>query len=126
MSVRTINRVYCFKHPFHLLGRVQSLPAGTYCVETYEELEKGNSFVTYQPVLSLLHINGTSASDDARGSIQVSLEELDLAIMMDELAAEEIALLDGNISEQEQHLLGELRRVSRFGTARSPFSSVIR
>lgn len=126
MSVRTISKIYCFKHPFHLTGRSQRLPAGTYCVETYEELEKGDSFVIYQPVLSLLHINGTQASDTARFSIRVSLEELDLALVMDEIEAEELALLDADISQQESHLLDEIRRAGRFSAAKSPFTSVVR
>lgn len=126
MSVRTISNVYRFRHPFNLTGLTRNLPAGTYCVETYEELAEGDSFVTYQPVLSLLHINGTPASDAARLSILVSLEELDLALMMDEIAEEELALLDADISEQELNLLGEIHRASRVSSARSPFAMVIR
>ncbi|MFC4236762.1 hypothetical protein ACFOY8_16280 [Thalassospira xianhensis] len=126
MSVRTISNVYRFKNPFNLTGRAQSLPAGTYCVETYEELAEGDHFVTYQPVLSLLHINGALGSANARVSIQVSLEELDLALVMDEIAEEELALINADISEQELNLLSEIRRAGRGASVKSPFATVMR
>jgi len=126
MSVRAISNVYRFKHPFNLSGRTRNLPAGTYCVETYEEMAKGDSFVTYQPVLSLLHINGTPTSDAARLSIQVSLEELDLALVMDGIAEEELALIDADISDQELNLLSEIRRAGRVASVKSPFATVMR
>ncbi|OSQ30687.1 hypothetical protein [Thalassospira sp. MCCC 1A03138] len=126
MSVRTIRKVYCFRHPFHLAGRVRSLPAGVYCVETYEELEAGDCFVTYIPLLTLLHLNGEPASNDARVSIQVCLEELELALMMDDIAAEELTMFDSDVSEQELRLMSDIRRANRSSPARSPFATVMR
>lgn len=39
-----------FKHPFHLKGWAEPHPAGTYAVETEEELLDGLSFPAYRRV----------------------------------------------------------------------------
>jgi hypothetical protein len=47
MHERTTRQSIVFKHPFSLPGIDHTLPAGTYVVETLEELVDGLSFVAY-------------------------------------------------------------------------------
>ena len=50
MHERTTRQSIVFKHPFSLPGIDHTLPAGTYVVETLEELIDGLSFVAYRRV----------------------------------------------------------------------------
>jgi hypothetical protein len=43
MTVRTTTRTVTFVHPFGLSGTVEEYPAGTYAVETDEELLQASS-----------------------------------------------------------------------------------
>jgi hypothetical protein len=43
-----------FRHPFRLQGWVEAQPAGTYAVETEEELIEGLSFVAYRRVATTI------------------------------------------------------------------------
>ncbi len=47
---RTRREDVVFKHPFHLKGWAEPHPAGTYAVETEEELIEGLSFPAYRRV----------------------------------------------------------------------------
>ena len=50
MPNRTRREDMVFKHPFLLKGWSEPLPAGTYAVETEEELIEGLSFPAYRRV----------------------------------------------------------------------------
>ncbi len=50
MPNRTRREDMVFKHPFSLKGWSEPLPAGTYAVETEEELIEGLSFPAYRRV----------------------------------------------------------------------------
>lgn len=50
MHERTTTHSIVFKHPFSLPGIDHTLPAGTYVVETLEELIDGLSFAAYRRV----------------------------------------------------------------------------
>jgi hypothetical protein len=54
---RTVRDTITFRHPFILHGFDEPLPAGTYTVETFEELIEGLSFNAYRRVETLLHLN---------------------------------------------------------------------
>ena len=54
MTVRTSRKTVTFTRPFSLSGIGQVQPAGTYTVETDEELLPGLSFPAYQRVATLM------------------------------------------------------------------------
>jgi hypothetical protein len=54
MTVRTSRKSVTFTRPFSLSGIDQMQPAGTYTVETDEELLPGLSFPAYQRIATLM------------------------------------------------------------------------
>jgi len=55
MTVRTIRKTVTFTRPFSLSG-IEVQPAGTYTVETDEELLPGVSFPAYRRIASLIFL----------------------------------------------------------------------
>jgi len=56
MSVRTTTTTVTFVHPFSLNGTVEAYPAGTYTVETDEELLQPSSTPAYRRIATLLRL----------------------------------------------------------------------
>jgi hypothetical protein len=56
MSVRTSRKTVTFTQPFSLSGIDEVQPAGTYTVETDEELLPGVSFPAYRRIASLIFL----------------------------------------------------------------------
>jgi hypothetical protein len=56
MSVRTSRKSVTFTRPFFLSGIGDVQPAGTYAVETDEELLPGLSFLAYRRVATLIFL----------------------------------------------------------------------
>jgi hypothetical protein len=63
MTVRTTSKTVTFMHPFNLSGTDEVQPAGTYTVETDEELPEPASFPAYRRISTMmdrvasLHVN---------------------------------------------------------------------
>jgi hypothetical protein len=60
MTVRTTSKTVTFMHPFSLTGTDELLPAGTYTVETDEELLQPSSFPAYRRIATLLRLERTT------------------------------------------------------------------
>src|ERR1700674_3083324 len=60
MSVRTTTTTVTFVHPFSLNGTVEAYPAGTYTVETDEELLQASSIPAYRRIATLLRLERTT------------------------------------------------------------------
>jgi hypothetical protein len=60
MTVRTSRKTVTFKQPFSLSGIDEEQPAGTYTVETDEELVPGVSFPAYRRIASLIFLRSQS------------------------------------------------------------------
>jgi hypothetical protein len=60
MTVRTTTKTVTFMHPFNLSGTDEVQPAGTYTVETDEELLEPSSFPAYRRVATLLRLERTT------------------------------------------------------------------
>jgi hypothetical protein len=60
MTVRTTSRTVTFAHPFNLSGTDEVQPAGTYTVETDEELRQASSFPAYGRSATLLRLERTT------------------------------------------------------------------
>jgi hypothetical protein len=69
MTVRTTSRTVTFVHPFSLSGTDEVHPAGTYTVETDEELLEPSSFPAYRRIATLIRLErtrGDSSDSDRR------------------------------------------------------------
>jgi hypothetical protein len=62
MTVRTTSRTVTFMYPFSLSGTVEVQPAGTYTVETNEELLQASSITAYRRIATLLRLEQTTGS----------------------------------------------------------------
>src|SRR5271167_2729917 len=56
MTVRTTSKTVTFMHPFSLTGTDEMQPAGTYTVETDEELLQPSSLPAYRRIATLLRL----------------------------------------------------------------------
>jgi hypothetical protein len=56
MTQRTVPSTITFVKPFHLSGFEEPLPAGTYKIETLEELIEGVSFPAWRRIETLLFL----------------------------------------------------------------------
>jgi hypothetical protein len=85
MTVRTTKRAVTFAKPFVLGGFDEVFPAGTYDVETDEEVLDGISFLAYRKVLTLLHLPATSHHPSR--TLTVDSNDLDAALERDGVSA---------------------------------------
>jgi hypothetical protein len=69
MTVRTTTTTVTFVHPFSLNGTVEAYPAGTYTVETDEELLQASSIPAYRRIATLLRLERTT------GTVQTQIVE---------------------------------------------------
>jgi len=74
MSVRTTTTTVTFVHPFSLNGTVEAYPAGTYTVETDEELLQASSIPAYRRIATLLRLGRTM------GTVQTQIVETNLGL----------------------------------------------
>ena len=56
MTVRTTSKTVTFMHPFSLSGTIEAHPAGTYTVETDEELLQPSSLPAYRRISTLMRL----------------------------------------------------------------------
>jgi len=59
MAIRTSRSSVTFHSPFQLKSLDEPQPAGTYDVETEEEIIEGNERTVYRRVATLLYVRGT-------------------------------------------------------------------
>jgi hypothetical protein len=69
MTVRTTTTTVTFVRPFNLNGAVEAYPAGTYTVETDEELLQASSIPAYRRIATLLRLERTM------GTVQTQIVE---------------------------------------------------
>jgi hypothetical protein len=62
MTVRTTSRTVTFVHPFNLSGTDEVQPAGTYTVETDNELLQTSSIPAYRRIANLLRLERTTGA----------------------------------------------------------------
>ena len=76
MTVRTSRKTVTFTQPFSLSGIEEVQPAGTYTVETDEELLPGLSFPAYRRIATLILLR----SQRGRGLVEqvVNIDPLEL------------------------------------------------
>jgi hypothetical protein len=83
MSFRTTRATVTFTHPFTLSGMDGVQPAGTYVVETEEELIEGLSFPAYRRLSTVLLLPGPAGSSILSQAVTVDPSELEEAQRQD-------------------------------------------
>ena len=76
MTTRTTTRTVTFSHPFALKGIEDVQPAGTYTIETDEELLEGLSFDAYRRTATVIRL--PSPSGESRLDRMVPIDPVDL------------------------------------------------
>jgi hypothetical protein len=83
MTSRTRTTTITFSHPFRLSAVDETLPAGSYVLETDEELIQGLSFPAYRRLATYLHLAGRPGSNELGRMVTVDPAELDAALALD-------------------------------------------
>lgn len=83
MQQRVTIKSITFLHPFSLAGIDESMEAGTYEVETCEEMIEGLSFVAYRRVSTTLVAAAKGYGHAARQVIEIDPLELEAAQQSD-------------------------------------------
>jgi hypothetical protein len=86
MTTRTSEKTVTFKRPFDLEGYPDLFPAGTYRVETDEELLEGVSFTVYRRKATLLHLPANPEHPGLRQTLTIDPNRLDAALMRDRMS----------------------------------------
>jgi len=105
MPIRTIRTSVTFTRPFLLAGYEKELPAGTYGLETDEELLEGASFIAYRRTLAFLELNSQPGSRVMAEVLTVDPGELDAALERDRAA--EAASIPGTIGVSHRNGSGK-------------------
>jgi hypothetical protein len=88
MTIRTSKKTVTFRRPFVLGGLDEVLPAGTYSVETDEELLEGISFPAYRRISTLIHLHPKPGHPGLTQMLTIDPNELDAALKRDQALAE--------------------------------------
>jgi hypothetical protein len=83
MTTRTTETTVTFRRPFTLAAVDGAQPAGTYRIETDEELLEGLSFEAFHRVATMLHLPAMSAPGGRRQVINIDPGELTAALDAD-------------------------------------------
>lgn len=79
MTTRTTSRTVIFQHPFVLDGFARDAPAGTYLVQTEEELMDTVLSVVWKRTSTLIRVRTAAGTQD----IFIDPEQLDAALLRD-------------------------------------------
>ena len=90
MTMRTTSRTVTFVHPFNLSGMDEEQPAGTYTVETDEELLQTSSLPAYKRVSTLMRLPARPTGTMLTQIVEVNPLELAAALTRDAQPGETI------------------------------------
>jgi hypothetical protein len=88
MTQRTVHTTITFSQPFMMSGFEEPLPAGTYKIETLEELIEGLSFPAWRRIETLLLLNQQPGQPKLSQVAVVDPVELEEARSRDEAGRE--------------------------------------
>ena len=83
MTIRTTTRTVTFRRPFMLGGFDRIQPAGTYTVETDEELLDTVSVPAYRRITTLIQLHPDRANPRIVETVPIDPDELDAALVRD-------------------------------------------
>ena len=72
-----------FAHSFVIKSHNETFPAGSYVLESYDELINGISFIAYRTLRTFLRISITKNGAVTRRIIEVDKAEIDAALLAD-------------------------------------------
>jgi hypothetical protein len=98
MTMRTTSRMVTFIHPFNLSGMDKEQPAGTYTVETDEELLQTLSLPAYKRISTLIRLPARPRSTMVTQIVEINPQELAAALTRDAQPDETIPQLTGGAS----------------------------
>jgi hypothetical protein len=81
--VRTTSKTVTFTHPFHLSGTDGVQPAGTYTVETDEELLQTLSVPAYRRISTLMHLPARTTGTMMTQIVEINPVELAAVLARD-------------------------------------------
>lgn len=88
MTIRTKKTTVTFVRSFRLGGLDELLQAGTYTVETDEELLESLSFPAYRRILTEIHLHAQPGSPGVTRILKIDPKDLESALMRDRAPAE--------------------------------------
>jgi hypothetical protein len=80
MTVRTTSKTVTFMHPFNLSGTDGVLSAGTYTVETDEELLRTSSIPAYRRISTLIRLSARTTGTVLTQIVETNPVELAAAL----------------------------------------------
>jgi len=83
MTMRTTSSTVTFIHPFNLSGIDKEQPAGTYTVETDEELLQALSLPAYKRISTLIRLPARPRSTMVTQIVEINPQELAAALTRD-------------------------------------------
>ena len=84
MTVRTTSKTVTFTHPFNLSGMEEMQPAGTYTVETDEELLQTSSLPAYRRISTLMRLTTRPMGTVLTQIVEINPLELAAVLARDE------------------------------------------
>lgn len=96
MTIRTTSKTVFFTHPFKIGCWEEVQPAGSYQVDTDEELIEGLSFVAYKKILTIIHLHSKNKQKAMTRALTIRAKDLEMALEKDKVKR-------GNILE-DMHL----------------------
>ncbi len=87
MMERTTTTTAVFEHPFMLGTGEEPFPAGTYVIETEEELIPGLSFLLYRRVRTTINVPIAREIHTALQALVIDPNELEKALQLDAASA---------------------------------------
>lgn len=83
MMTRTLTQTVTFTKPFILAEMDETQPAGTYTVETDEELLEGLSFYAFRRIQTLLHLHVKAGRPGIMQTVNIDPKGLEDALSRD-------------------------------------------
>ena len=87
MTVRTSQRTVTFTRPFSLNGLDEAQPAGTYTVQTHEELVPGLSFLAWRRTATLIFLPSRPGGAFVEQLVEIDPLELEQVQVRDAASA---------------------------------------
>ena len=115
MTMRTSRRPVTFIHPFNLSGMDKEQPAGTYTVETDEELLQTSSLSAYKRVSTLMRLPARPTGTMLTQIDEVNPLELTAALARDAQPAETIPQLTRGASVVRRKSTASRMKIIREG-----------
>jgi hypothetical protein len=115
MTVRTTSRTVTFIHPFNLSGTDEVQPAGTYTVETNEELLQTSSLAAYRRIAMLMRLQARTTGTVLTQVVETNPVELAAVLARDAQPDETIPQLTRGESVVRRERAGSRMELIREG-----------